>query len=165
MGGEVHVQFHIIDNLKLHRITCKNFCNKKYRGDISMMYSVVPAMEHCQSPDPVFSKGHCVLVDQRILCGQRSLLATSPQSKRQAKGNSLSLFLQLSTDSADQANLEGLCVCACAVCVCVVCVYVCVVCLCVCWQRGLRTWGGSNFSCTKTVADSAEFRKGGSRKK
>lgn len=30
---------------------------------------------------------------------------------------------------------------------------------------GIRTRGGSNFSCIKTVADSAEFKKGGSKNK
>lgn len=30
---------------------------------------------------------------------------------------------------------------------------------------GIRTRGGLNFSCIKTVADSAEFKKGGSKNK
>lgn len=58
-----------------------------------MMFCFVLAMDHCQCPDPIFSKGHCLLVDQKILCGQRSLLSTSPQSKGTNKGQLAELVL------------------------------------------------------------------------
>lgn len=88
---KVHVQFQNMNHLQVDRITCKIFCHKKKRCDISVMYCVVLAMDHCQSPDPVFAKGHCMLVDHGLLCCQRPLLATSPQSPGPKRGQDAEL--------------------------------------------------------------------------
>lgn len=111
------------------------------------MYCVVLAMGHGQSPDPVSSKGHCALADQGNLCGQRWLLVTSPQSKGPNKGQHTELVLAALYWLSRSNQLRG-----------------CVGCMCV-LGCGIRTRAGSNFSCIKSVADSAEFKKGGSKNK
>lgn len=146
------VQFDNINNLKLDGKTCKNFCKNKLKR--WHFYDVLCCTGHGPLPRSwprLFRRVTSCLCTRGSYVVKGHCWPLLPRAKGQTKGNSLSLFLQLSTDSADQTNLETHTHPTTPLCVCV------------CRQRGIRTWGESNFSCIKTIADSAEFNKGASR--
>lgn len=135
-----------MNDLKLSGITCNNLFHKK-RG-VTPLWCIVLywPWTTAKALTPSLLRV-TVSLWTRETCGQRWLLVTSPQSKGPNKGQHTELVLVALYWLSRSNQLRGGVGCMCVL------------------GGGMRTRGGSNFSCIKTVADSAEFKKGGSKNK